>query len=214
MAIHTRKLRDSRNDLQVAADLLSGSKECCDCGERKPLTDFWKSKKRSAKDGLDVRCRSCYRQRKTMGIKSQRYRDLRSEAQVEVDNKLGSKVCLCCCHRKSHGEYYSNSNKAGKDGLRVNCINCQADLERENLYGIGPDAYHEATHCHACGVDFDTIPTNRKHTDHCHDTGRVRGIICQDCNTTEGRMSVADLRGLIDYMERTEHTDLRNTNED
>lgn len=44
----------------------------------------------------------------------------------------------------------------------------------------------------------------RMHVDHCHKTGQIRGILCQACNVTLGKMqeSPALLRAAADYLEK------------
>lgn len=40
--------------------------------------------------------------------------------------------------------------------------------------------------CKCCGIDFDTQPSKSICVDHCHNTGKIRGIICRRCNTALG----------------------------
>ena len=42
------------------------------------------------------------------------------------------------------------------------------------------------------------------HIDHCHVTGRVRGLLCSECNLAIGKLrdSVSTLRRLADYLEK------------
>lgn len=58
--------------------------------------------------------------------------------------------------------------------------------ERKRLYGLSPAEYlsmlkGQGHKCAACCVAFSR--DNRPYVDHCHTTGRVRGILCQSCNT-------------------------------
>ena len=57
--------------------------------------------------------------------------------------------------------------------------------------------------CESCGVKM-TLGKNKRgfHVDHNHETGRVRGLLCANCNIALGYMGDdADaLLGLVDYL--------------
>lgn len=57
--------------------------------------------------------------------------------------------------------------------------------------------------CAACGT-LDPGPRGVWHTDHCHTSGKVRGILCRTCNQALGMASDSPsvLRSLADYLER------------
>ncbi|SRR5260221_1404972 len=52
----------------------------------------------------------------------------------------------------------------------------------KRTYDITPDQYKEMAinGCHICGEPDDLA--KRLHVDHCHATGRVRGLLCDPCN--------------------------------
>lgn len=45
--------------------------------------------------------------------------------------------------------------------------------------------------CDVCGVAFDD--QRRPHADHCHETGRPRGLLCRACNLAEGHIKKTGL---------------------
>lgn len=72
-------------------------------------------------------------------------------------------------------------------------------------YGISLEDYNllleKQNNC--CAVCKD-IPTKQKlHVDHNHSTGKIRGLLCQACNVSIGKMkeSPALLRALAEYIE-------------
>lgn len=43
--------------------------------------------------------------------------------------------------------------------------------------------------CAICSVDLETLSLKSIHVDHCHDTERVRGILCHKCNIGLGHFT-------------------------
>jgi hypothetical protein len=60
-------------------------------------------------------------------------------------------------------------------------------------YGITSDQYRDmmdrqAGGCAVCGSETSDIIGRRLHVDHCHETGRVRGLLCANCNLAIGKL--------------------------
>jgi hypothetical protein len=58
----------------------------------------------------------------------------------------------------------------------------------------------EHENCEVCGRDL----SDKKCIDHCHTTEKIRGVLCNNCNTALGLVgdSVQTLSKLIRYLER------------
>jgi len=74
-------------------------------------------------------------------------------------------------------------------------------------YGITPDEYKEMLKeqqdkCKICERDFDG-EVNVPHVDHCHSSGKVRGLICRTCNTGLGNFEDRTdwLKKAVEYLE-------------
>lgn len=62
-------------------------------------------------------------------------------------------------------------------------------------YGLTPETYEALSNeqkgnCAICGLNENSINQRGTHyrlaVDHCHDTGKVRGLLCSNCNTALG----------------------------
>ncbi|MDE2102981.1 MAG: hypothetical protein KGL39_37400 [Patescibacteria group bacterium] len=64
----------------------------------------------------------------------------------------------------------------------------------------------------ACGhpLSFDVAKgkKDKAHVDHCHSTGKVRGILCHTCNTSLGHLENKNrVLGLMEYLQKTTKTE-------
>lgn len=102
------------------------------------------------------------------------------------DGKAGTRSSCVDCTRKKNLEYYHN--KGGKE--------LQADRSyKHNLkkYGLTEEDYNglledQQGRCAICRSD-ESHRTERRYNlfvDHCHSTGKVRGLLCHHCNVGLG----------------------------
>lgn len=129
------------------------------------------------------------------------------------------KSCSKCGKQKPLTGF--NRNAASPDGRRPNCKDCQVQLtftSRRNRklllrYGVTPERYNELFReqggvCTICGLPETALSNNgaprQLAVDHCHKTGRVRGLLCGVCNRLIATFSddPAMFRTIVSYLER------------
>lgn len=95
---------------------------------------------------------------------------------VEECHRLSHRTTkLCDYHRRSYDQQHQR-RAAKVKGTR---------LRRYGLSAEGYDLLLRAQDglCAVCGIK----PSDSLHIDHCHATGRIRGLLCQCCNTGIGQ---------------------------
>lgn len=115
-------------------------------------------------------------------------------------------------------------DKRASDGKASSCKECNnanfrkryatkeykkshAAYRRLKRYGITNEQYEQRlkdcnNSCEICGVSFTTA---KLHVDHCHETGKFRGLLCSCCNTALGGLgdNIEGLMRAINYLRNT-----------
>lgn len=150
---------------------------CSKCKEMKPVEEFRKSKR--VADGYNRHCNACQLS----------YVEKWQSQHVPLE----SKRCSTCKEVKTIDLF--NRDRNTKNGYTSRCKQCLIanakskeyflDMHRRRTYGI-------------TSADYDRMERNQNgkcaicrakgnlHIDHCHTTGKVRGLLCCRCNLAIG----------------------------
>lgn len=151
-------------------------KECTSCHAVKPLDLFYKEKRRL--NGRGAQCKIC------IADKNRRYFVASSD-----EYKEGRRL------KYASGTYARNANYKKKYGLTLE------DVRKMHADQMGLCANR------ACGteinVDLPKVHKNKAVVDHCHTTGKVRGLLCFKCNTSLGLLEDKNVvLGLTEYLQK------------
>jgi hypothetical protein len=158
---------------------------CFSCKTSKPLVDFARDRARD-KDGTEGRTRNCKECRRVS------FKDWASKNKDRIAS-----------HNKANKElrkaYYADPDRKRKyrgDWLL-------------RTYGISHEKYDEMLAaqggvCAICSQPERSARNRHLAVDHCHKTGKVRGLLCTNCNRALGLFSEspAVLSFAINYIER------------
>ncbi|MET7691131.1 endonuclease VII domain-containing protein [Streptomyces sp. NPDC005483] len=157
-------------------------KRCSRCREAKPRAAFASNK--SARDGLQAYCRECwsvYHQARQLA----KGKNIRPR----VKTPEGHKLCRGCGEIKPHNEWHRNATAS--DGLATCCKTCKAARGRQGHlkrhYGL-TEAERDEMVASQMGLCVICLKAPAVHVDHCHKTGRVRGVLCFNCNSAIGKL--------------------------
>nr|WP_243879052.1 endonuclease VII domain-containing protein [Streptomyces sp. KS 21] len=170
-------------------------KRCARCGGCKPHREF--APRRANLDGLQRHCRDC-------GAESHSKRAAAMGRQPRLTVQEGHKHCLGCGEVKPHSEWHRNGSAV--DGLATRCKACRVVDGRvghlKRAYGI-TEAERDEMVAAQGGLCCICLKAPAVHVDHCHETGRVRGVLCFNCNSAIGKLGDDPdiLRRAISYLE-------------
>lgn len=123
-------------------------------------------------------------------------------------NKNGYDTCKAC-HSSNTKKYQKADprklDKKNKDWYTRNASKIR-DRRYKKVYGISEQQYNEMLVkqnycCKLCGAHKDNF-SYALNVDHCHKTGKIRGLLCGPCNTAIGRFGddVAGVERVLKYL--------------
>lgn len=118
----------------------------------------------------------------------------------------GSAICSKCDEEKSLSEFYSR--KAKKYKFRLICKECCKGVSRVNhfktAYGLSPESLQEMRQAQDGKCAICCEPCSRLNVDHSHVTGKVRALLCPQCNAAIGMLkdSVVIAENAANYLRR------------
>ncbi len=154
---------------------------CSGCGETKPVEAFGWRKDGSGRSKVRSRCRACESAAaREAYAKNADTREKRKQAAKLYSQRLRNDP-----ERKFWLSIRSSARRLGLD----------MDAVMARVHEVG-------NRCEACGQEPPT--GERVHLDHCHDSGKFRGLLCQPCNLMLGfaKNDSVLLRGVADYIDK------------
>ncbi len=194
-------------------------KACSICGTTKPISEFCPDKRRS--QGVSGYCRACEYAKK----KAKRDEEKARLKDIGLDPN-GRRTCHACQTIKKNTEF--QVCKTARRGRKNECMECcrermnqkHRDYHKRNpnrkpaydlrtKYGLTMDEHESMVQacgnlCECCGRPQTHKRHKRLVVDHCHRTGKTRGLLCSLCNTAIGQLgdSVEVLTKCIEYLRR------------
>lgn len=150
-------------------------KYCCVCEEEKPATIEYFHRRSGSDDGLRCDCKTC-----------------RKNKNLKLPDRTNRR-CSTCKELKPNttDNFHTFSTKSGS-ATRALCKVCHSKYQKEyklmKHYGLSLMGYElmieqQDAKCAICNE-----LTSKLVVDHCHTTGKVRSLLCNDCNTGIGML--------------------------
>ncbi len=186
-------------------------KYCRDCGEVRPASEF--TRDRARRDGLAFYCKVHARKR-LLESKDARTGPPRSRHPRAIEVPDGSKWCPDCGTVKSLDEFVRNAG--ARSGWSAYCKPCHNRRGRASKDKIGgARGYHLKRRYGITAEEADLMLESQggvcaicrtapaAHVDHDHSSGRVRALLCFNCNGGLGqfRDDPAVLQAAVFYVE-------------
>ena len=123
------------------------------------------------------------------------------------------KFCNKCGNNLPDEKFSKRTYASGKVALQNRCKKCQHSMRvsyykpheaARRKFRLTDEDYNTLIEKSKEGCEVCHAPLTKVCIDHCHTTGKVRGVLCNNCNTALGLVgdNVDTLYKLIQYLER------------
>jgi len=188
------KNKGNARDRRQRALEAAGERKCLNCGTLLPDSLTLKAK------CCSVACNTAWQNKKKADARIARWRDEDLHCErcgkpipVPETGSRRTKYCSAECKKAEMDQRWRERSPG---------------FMRQYLYGITPEQWLETWDaqdgkCAICGTDNWGGRHDKPHADHCHETGKFRGILCDECNRAIGILheDPARLRAAAAYLE-------------
>lgn len=171
-------------------------KHCSICDKEFSATSEFFHVRKDSLDGLRAECKECRR----------------FKGKIHIDRL--EKRCSICEVLKPNTEKFFHKNKwATHEKYRAMCIQCHSNYSKlykiKKIYDLTEEEYKKMfidqnNCCAICKKN-----NVRLVIDHCHETGKVRGLLCDGCNQGIGCLkdNIENLKNSIKYLNKYKSID-------
>lgn len=186
---------------------LEDFKKCNKCNELQVKSKF--SKRSTAADGLNHTCKACMESYRLAKGNVSKEEALNYQKKLVQSGQLFT--CGCCNGDKTADQFYTRRDY-GKVQLNLGkCKQCQLDYQLFKSFGVTVEQFNtmladQDYSCKICKIPEAEYRTqgyrDRFAVDHCHETGAIRGLLCDKCNRGLGffKDSMPTLKSAISYL--------------
>lgn len=159
-------------------------KPCTKCGETKSVSEFAK-----ARNGYRTICKVC----------------INTSTAVWRNANLEAERCRTAAWARANPDYIRSAGNAWKKANPERSATNSRNYWLKTIYNLTPEGYatlltEQGGKCAICG----NVPVKKcLGVDHNHQTGAIRGLLCDDCNIALGKLkdSADLLRKAIEYLD-------------